>query len=85
MDRETVLAWRDRFADDRRVTLVNLGQRDVASRDPDGNVFLSTARSGRAKYLVTNDRDLRDVPAATKKRLPFAVVRPREFLQSCEL
>src|SRR5258708_37390782 len=58
MDREIVLAWRDRFADDRRVTLVNLGRRDVASRDPDDNVFLSTARSGRAKYLITNDRDL---------------------------
>jgi predicted nucleic acid-binding protein len=85
MDREIVLAWRDRFADDRRVTLVNLGRRDVASRDPDDNVFLSTARSGRAKYLVTNDRDLLDLPAATKKRLPFAVVRPSEFLQRCEL
>jgi predicted nucleic acid-binding protein len=60
---------------------VNLARRDIASRDKDDNVFLSTARAGKAKYLLTNDRDLLDLPAATKSRLPFAVLRPAEFLK----
>ena len=78
---ETLAAWRQRFADDARVTVVNLGRRDVASRDPDDNVFLSTARAGKAKYLVTNDRDLLDIPEPIQQRLPFAILPPSEFLQ----
>ncbi len=85
MDRDTLTAWRDRFAAAGRVTVVNLARRDVASRDPDDNVFLSTARAGKAKYLLTNDRDLLDIPDATKKDLAFVVMRPSEFLQTCDL
>jgi len=40
------------------VTRVNLGKRFMFSRDPDDNTLLDTAHTGRARYLVTNDRDL---------------------------
>jgi putative PIN family toxin of toxin-antitoxin system len=69
--------WQERFSDDPRATFVSLGYRDDASRDPDDNVFLSTARAGKAKYLVTNDQDLLDLPVSVQKSLPFSIVKPQ--------
>jgi putative PIN family toxin of toxin-antitoxin system len=66
------------------VTHVNLGPRIVASRDPDDDVFLTTARAGKAAYLITNDRDLLDIPAERRKMFRFQVVRPGEFLRLIE-
>jgi hypothetical protein len=44
------------------------------------------ARKRQLPVVVeTNDRDLLDLPAATKNPLPFAVVWPSEFLRRCEL
>jgi predicted nucleic acid-binding protein len=63
------------------VTLVNLGRRDDDCRDSDDNVFLSTARAGKAKYLVTNDRDLLDLPESVRRALPFLIKKPDEFLR----
>jgi predicted nucleic acid-binding protein len=57
---------------------------DRLSRDPDDNVFLSTARAGKAKYLVTNDRDLLDLPQYLQKTLPFAILTPYHFLKQLE-
>lgn len=37
-----------------------------ASRDPDDNVVLATAITGRAKFLVTNDRDLLELSALNR-------------------
>jgi putative PIN family toxin of toxin-antitoxin system len=84
MDKETVAQWQERSTDSPRVTVVKLGRRDQASRDPDDNVFLSTSRAGRAKYLVTNDRDLLDLPESAIKALPFSIVKPHEFLRAIE-
>ncbi|MBI3821884.1 MAG: putative toxin-antitoxin system toxin component, PIN family [Planctomycetes bacterium] len=78
MDLDILNAWRWRFTNDPRVTMTNLGRRDDASRDADDNVFLSTARAGNARYLVTNDRDLLEVPNANQ--FPFAIVKPEHFL-----
>lgn len=64
-----------------RVTTVNLARRDEASRDPDDNVFLSTARAGKADYLVTNDHDLLDIPDSIQGALPFSIVKPSELLR----
>jgi uncharacterized protein len=62
------------------VTRVNLGPRVVASRDPDDDDFLSTAKAGRADYLVTNDRDLLELAEAERKRLRFQIVTPQVLL-----
>jgi putative PIN family toxin of toxin-antitoxin system len=84
MDPDTVEDWRDRFANDPRSSLVKLARRDRLSRDPDDSVFLSTARAGKAKYLVTNDRDLLDLPQYLQKTLPFAILTPYHFLKQLE-
>lgn len=62
------------------VTWVNLGARPVVSRDPDDDVVIATAIAGKAKYLVTNDRDLLDIPTRERKKLRFKIVSPSEFL-----
>src|SRR2546425_1270833 len=60
---ERLARWTRRFNTGDRVTLVDLGPRVIGSRDPDDNVFLSLARTGRAATLVTNDRDLLELPS----------------------
>ena len=62
------------------VTRVRLGPRLAASRDPDDNTMLATAVVGKAKFLVTNDRDLLDISTAQRRKLKFEIVRPQEFL-----
>src|SRR5262245_51614965 len=62
MDDEVVQDWRRRFEEDDRCTMVNLAHRYNASRDPDDNVFLATAKAGHADYLISNDRDLLELP-----------------------
>jgi putative PIN family toxin of toxin-antitoxin system len=84
MDAETIEQWRLRFEEDSRSTLVRLAYRYTASRDPDDNLMLATARSGQAKYLITNDRDLLDLPDLFRRTLPFTILRPQEFLQELE-
>lgn len=74
--------WHETFIHDARVTMVRLARRDDQSRDPDDNVFLSTARAGKAKYLVTNDRDLLDLSEFVRRTLPFDIVAPDEFLRA---
>jgi putative PIN family toxin of toxin-antitoxin system len=76
--------WRRRFEEDSRSTLVKLGRRYRASRDPDDNLLLATAASGRAAYLVTNDRDLLDLPVSFLRSLRFAVLTPAAFLRAVE-
>lgn len=63
------------------VTRVNLGKRFTESRDPKDNPFLSTAGAGRAKFLVTNDRDLLDIPEGEKRKFKFRIITPRAFLK----
>jgi hypothetical protein len=45
------------------VTHVNLGARYAISRDPDDNVLLATAAAGQARFLITNEHDLLDIPS----------------------
>jgi predicted nucleic acid-binding protein len=47
-------------------------------------MMLSTARAGRAKYLITNGRDLLDLPGQVQQLLPFRIVTPREYLDIFE-
>jgi putative PIN family toxin of toxin-antitoxin system len=69
-----------RFANRKTVTHVSLGSRPRLSRDPDDNIMIATARSGRADFLVTSDHDLLDIPVREQARLRLAIVTPHEFL-----
>jgi len=64
-----------------RVTVVQLGRRYRESRDPDDNLLLATARAGKARYLITNDRDLLDLPEESRRSLPFGIGTPQGFLR----
>jgi len=63
------------------VSHVNLGARPEASRDPDDNLMVAIALSGKADFLVTNDRDLLDIPASVRQKYRFRIVSPAEFLE----
>ena len=65
----------------KHVTQVNLGKRFSLSRDPDDNKFLATAYVGRAKFLVTRDADLLDIPKADLRGTRLQIVSPIELLQ----
>jgi putative PIN family toxin of toxin-antitoxin system len=70
----------ERFARRKTVTRVSLGSRPKLSRDPDDNLMIATARSGKARFLVTNDYDLLDIPASAQARLRLLIVRPADLL-----
>jgi putative PIN family toxin of toxin-antitoxin system len=76
--------WRLRFLADSRSTLTGLGRRFSESRDPDDNLVLATAHAGQAAYLVTNDRDLLDLPHDFQHTLRFRIVTPAVFLREWE-
>lgn len=67
------------------VTGINLGKRFMLSRDPDDDMLLATAHTGRARYLVTNDRDLLEIPSKERRGFRFEIVRPAELLRLLEL
>lgn len=66
------------------VSHTKLGARPTESRDPDDNLVLATAVAGKAEYVVTNDRDLLDIPNSARKKFRFAIVRPTELLLELE-
>jgi putative PIN family toxin of toxin-antitoxin system len=66
------------------VTRINLGARPLASRDPDDNMMLATAAAGKAKFLITNDRDLLDLPEVQRRQFRFEIVTPSELLVRLE-
>ena len=53
----------------------------VVRRDPEDNKFLECAAAGRAKYLVTGDRDLRDLESYRG----ITVLTVGEFLEHMNL
>ena len=70
----------ERFALRKTVTHVSLGSRPKLSRDPDDNMIIATARSGKARFVVTNDYDLLDISAMNQARMRLAIVTPSELL-----
>ncbi len=72
--------WHARFQEDPRTTVVAAGTAEIAIRDPDDHPFLAAAKMGKADYLVSNDKDLLEIPIRLKTRLRFQVVTPPEFL-----
>ncbi len=85
MTHEVIDGWRERFTADTRVSPVNLGTRYKLSRDPDDNLVLATAVAGRAKWLLTNDKDLLELPEESKNLFRFEITTPHKFLQSSSL
>jgi putative PIN family toxin of toxin-antitoxin system len=81
---EKVARLAERLKLRKTITLVNLGARPNASRDPEDNFLLATALVGKASFLVTNDRDLLDIPATQRKRFKFEILTPRQLLARME-
>jgi putative PIN family toxin of toxin-antitoxin system len=75
-----VSRFEERLRKRRTVGWVNLGPRPLESRDPDDNLLLATAVAGRAKFLVTNDHDLLDIPAEGRRTFRFEIVTPADLL-----
>lgn len=71
--------FRERLRIRETVTHVNLGARHAISRDPDDDVLLATASAGQARFLITNDHDLLDIPPDQKRRFRFEIVTSGEF------
>ncbi len=82
MTTDVIEEWRERFTEDSRVSFVNLGTRFELSRDPDDNLVLATAATGRASWLLTNDKDLLDLPEDSMRLLRFEISTPHMFLRS---
>ena len=76
--------FRERLQRTSTVTRINLGKRFVLSRDPDDDLLLATAHTGRARYLVTNDRDLLEIPVKDRRRFRFEIVKPTHLLRMLE-
>ncbi len=79
-----VQRFKNRLEKRETVTHVQLGTRPTASRDADDNIFLATAISGKAKFLITNDRDLLDISAKDKKIFKFEILTPADFMARVE-
>jgi len=62
------------------VTWIHLGRRIRIDRDPDDEIILSTADSAKAKYLITVDKDLLELPWEQRRRFKFEIVTPAQFL-----
>jgi putative PIN family toxin of toxin-antitoxin system len=75
-----IIRFHKRILTSPTVTHAALGKRFSVSRDADDDVLLATAQAGRARYLVTNDRDLLDISPVERGLFRFEIVRPWELL-----
>ena len=80
VEKRRVQSLSDRLRRRSTVSHVNLGARVVASRDPDDNLMLATAKTGRTAYLFTNDHDLLDIPTTQRRLFRFKIVTPQQLL-----
>ena len=80
IDEHRLRRFHERLITRTTVTHVSLGSRPGASRDPDDNVFLAAALTGKAKFVVSSDPDLLQIPSLERRRFRFAIVSPREFV-----
>ena len=71
----------NRLAKASYISHVNPGKRFYLSRDLKDNMLIDTAHAGKAKFLITRDRDLLDIPKGELKGFRFEIVTPFEFLQ----
>jgi len=80
-DNNLLLRWQERFNNKRLTESVNRHINLRISRDPNDDMFIAVAIAARAKFLITNDRDLLDISDADKRKLKFQIVTPGQFLK----
>jgi putative PIN family toxin of toxin-antitoxin system len=71
-----------RLATRATVTRVRPPRPVALSRDPLDNMFVAAAATGKARFLVTNDNDLLQIPAARLRPFRFRIVTPGGFLEA---
>jgi len=76
--------FKERLRKRETVTHVQLETRPIGSRDADDNIIPAAAIAGKAKFPITNDRDLLHISAKEKKRFKFGILKPAEFLARLE-
>ncbi|OPY02492.1 MAG: hypothetical protein A4E60_01016 [Syntrophorhabdus sp. PtaB.Bin047] len=64
-------------------TLVNVSERIILSRDAKDDHHLSLCREIEAEFLITEDKDLLDIPTGLlgKKGIKTQIVNPHRFLE----
>ena len=73
--------WEQRFDDKRIIETIRTAKERRISRDPNDDMFIAVATAARAKFLITNDRDLLDISDEDKRKLKFQIVTPGQFLK----
>jgi putative PIN family toxin of toxin-antitoxin system len=79
---ERAARFRQRLLESPAVTRINLGKRFPFSRDRDDDFLLATAHTGRARYLITNDRDLLEISIVERRQFRFEIVTPQTLLRA---
>ncbi|MEK6301333.1 MAG: putative toxin-antitoxin system toxin component, PIN family [Acidobacteriota bacterium] len=79
-DRKALRAWRKRFDDRRIVDKVQPGRVRRISRDSKDDIFIAVAAGAKAKFLITNDRDLLDIDENQRRNLKFQIITPHTFV-----
>lgn len=75
---ETLLyAFAQRFTRSDKVYKVQALKRYAVSRDPKDNMFVDAAMAGKAKYIISRDKDLTEL----KKFAGIKIVTPEAFLK----
>lgn len=80
IDERRIERLRERLHGRDTVTLVTPGPQPTESSDPDDNLMLAAAIAGKAKFLITNDRHLLDIPDEQKRKFRFQILTPKQFL-----
>ena len=80
-DAQHTARWRKRFGDRGMTRHVVVRRKLIVSRDPKDNVFLATARAAKARFVVSNDRDLLEVGKPQQQKLSLEIVRPEQYLE----
>ena len=80
-DAQHTARWRKRFGDRGMTRHVVVRRKLEVSRDPKDNVFLATARVAKARFVVSNDRDLLEVSKPQQQKFNLEIVRPQRYLE----
>ena len=80
-DGKAIRAWRKRFDDRRIVDKVQAGRVQRISRDSKDDIFIAVAARAKAKFLITNDRDLLDIDENQRRKLKFEITTPHTFVK----
>ena len=80
-DAQRIARWRKRFGDRGTTRHIVVRRKLEVSRDPKDNVFLATAKAGKALFFISNDRDLLEVSKPQQQTLNLEIVGPERYLE----